>query len=187
MINRKLEILELATELIQTKGYSAFSYQDISDGLGIRKASIHHHYPKKKDLGKAVLENYTGRAKKNLQLVSETSDDPWQRLDGFFELVRSTQQKRDRICCIGSVHAALSVVPIEIGETANNLAHFIISWLSKVLSEGRKEGNMTFLGDPAPQALTIFCAMQGALQMNRAKPDGILESVITQFKNSLAG
>jgi len=187
MGDRKSEILELATELIQTRGYSAFSYQNISDRLGIRKASIHHHYPKKEDLGKAVLENYTDRAKKNLQLVAETSNDPWQRLDGFFELVRSTQQKGDRICCIGSVHAALSVVPNEIGETANNLAHFILSWLSKVLRDGRKEGNMTFLGEPETQALAIFCAMQGALQMDRAESDGILESVIVQLRNNLSG
>ncbi len=34
------EILDLAETLIQTRGYSAFSYQDIADSLGIRKASI---------------------------------------------------------------------------------------------------------------------------------------------------
>ena len=31
------EILDLAETLIQTRGYNAFSYQDISDALGIRK------------------------------------------------------------------------------------------------------------------------------------------------------
>jgi hypothetical protein len=30
--------------LIQTRGYSAFSYQDVADSLGIRKASIHYHF-----------------------------------------------------------------------------------------------------------------------------------------------
>ena len=35
------QILDLAETLIQTRGYSAFSYQDIADALGIRKASIH--------------------------------------------------------------------------------------------------------------------------------------------------
>ena len=37
------QILDLAETLIQTRGYSAFSYQDIADSLGIRKASIHYH------------------------------------------------------------------------------------------------------------------------------------------------
>ena len=39
------QILDLAETLIQTRGYSAFSYQDIADSLGIRKASIHYHFP----------------------------------------------------------------------------------------------------------------------------------------------
>jgi len=34
------KILDLAETLIQTRGCSAFSYQDIADALGIRKASI---------------------------------------------------------------------------------------------------------------------------------------------------
>jgi len=49
------EILDLAETLIQTRGYSAFSYQDIADSLGIRKASIHYHFPSKTDLGIAVV------------------------------------------------------------------------------------------------------------------------------------
>jgi TetR/AcrR family transcriptional repressor of nem operon len=186
MKDRKAEILELATELIQTKGYSAFSYQDLSDRLGIRKASIHHHYPTKEDLGKAVLAHYMERAKKNLQVVAQTSDDPWQRLDGFFELVRGTQQEGDRICCIGSVYAALTVVPQEIGETASHLAQFIVSWLSEVLGDGKKEGSMAFNGKPEAQALAVFCAMQGALQMDRAESGGILDSVMGQVRENLS-
>jgi len=48
--------VDLAEALIQSRGYSAFSYQDISDRLGIRKASIHYHFPSKTDLGVAALQ-----------------------------------------------------------------------------------------------------------------------------------
>jgi TetR/AcrR family transcriptional repressor of nem operon len=51
----------LAERLIQTRDYSAFSYQDIADRLGIRKASIHEHFPSKTDLGIAVVERYVAR------------------------------------------------------------------------------------------------------------------------------
>ena len=57
-MTRKDQILEVATELVQTRGYNAFSYQDLSDRLGITKASIHHHFPSKEDLGIAVAEKY---------------------------------------------------------------------------------------------------------------------------------
>ena len=55
------QILDRAEALIQTRGYSAFSYQDISEALGIRKASIHYHFPSKTDLGIAVVDRYVER------------------------------------------------------------------------------------------------------------------------------
>ncbi|HIE19064.1 TPA: TetR/AcrR family transcriptional regulator, partial [Candidatus Bathyarchaeota archaeon] len=35
-------------------GYGGFSYSDLSKALGITKASIHHHFPSKEELGLAV-------------------------------------------------------------------------------------------------------------------------------------
>ena len=52
------KILDLAEMLIQTRGCSAFSYQDISDVLKIRKASIHYHFESKTDLVIAVIDRY---------------------------------------------------------------------------------------------------------------------------------
>ena len=55
------QILDLAEMLIQTRSYGAFSYQDIADALGIRKASIHCHFATKAELGAAVAGRYTRR------------------------------------------------------------------------------------------------------------------------------
>ena len=55
------KILDLAERLIQTRGCSAFSYQDIADALKIRKASIHYHFQSKTDLVIAVIDRYAER------------------------------------------------------------------------------------------------------------------------------
>ena len=75
-MSRKGQILEVATELVQTRGYSAFSYQDLSNRLGITKASIHHHFPSKGDLGRAVAEKYNTDVKAALAEAKRKSDDP---------------------------------------------------------------------------------------------------------------
>ena len=49
-------ILDVAEQLLLERGYAGFSYQDIADAVGIRKASIHHHFPAKEDLGRAIIE-----------------------------------------------------------------------------------------------------------------------------------
>ena len=51
-------ILDEAERLMGARGYSGFSYQDISRPLGIRNAAIHYHFPAKADLGLAVIERY---------------------------------------------------------------------------------------------------------------------------------
>jgi TetR/AcrR family transcriptional regulator, transcriptional repressor for nem operon len=67
------QILDLAETLIQTRGYSAFSYQDIADSLGIRKASIHYHFASKAELGVAVVDRYIERF--GAGLVAIAADD----------------------------------------------------------------------------------------------------------------
>jgi TetR/AcrR family transcriptional repressor of nem operon len=56
--SKKIEILDVAQEAIQKRGYNAFSYADLAEAVGIRKASIHHYFPSKADLGLAVIRRY---------------------------------------------------------------------------------------------------------------------------------
>ncbi len=55
MDDTKTHILDVAEDLIQRVGLNAMSYKHISDTVGIRKASIHHHFPRKKDMVDALL------------------------------------------------------------------------------------------------------------------------------------
>src|SRR5258708_25324948 len=78
------QILDLAEALIQTRGFSAFSYQDISDALGIRKASIHYHFASKTDLGIAVVDRYTKRFGDALVQIAAETGSSMAMLDHYF-------------------------------------------------------------------------------------------------------
>ena len=54
-INMATHILDVAQQLIQTRGYNAFSYADIASQVGIRTATIHYYFPTKADLGREVV------------------------------------------------------------------------------------------------------------------------------------
>ena len=51
-------ILDVAEGLVQVRGFNAFSYADIAKALGIQKASLHHHYATKAELGVALVTRY---------------------------------------------------------------------------------------------------------------------------------
>src|ERR1700712_24382 len=55
-------ILDRAQTLIAAGGYNGFSYADVSVDVGITKASIHHHFPKKSDLVRTLLQRYRAAA-----------------------------------------------------------------------------------------------------------------------------
>ncbi|MGB3614724.1 MAG: TetR/AcrR family transcriptional regulator, partial [Elainellaceae cyanobacterium] len=57
-VNTKTQILDVAQDLVQRLGVNGMSYKDISEIVGIRKASVHTHFPKKDDLLLTLLERY---------------------------------------------------------------------------------------------------------------------------------
>jgi len=184
-MTRKEQILEVATELVQTRGYSAFSYQDLSDRLGITKASIHHHFPSKASLGQAVAEKYTAEVKATLAEAQQKSDDPRVQLEGYVQFVRAILETHDRICAAGSVQSEINVVPKAMDISMCSLVQYMIGWISEVIEDGRDRGVMDFPGTADDQAALIFCAAQGAMQYGRANDEQRAHQVMQQIKKGL--
>ena len=51
-------LLDVAQDLVQRRGLNAMSFQDLSNSVGIRKASVHHHFANKSDMVSALLARY---------------------------------------------------------------------------------------------------------------------------------
>ncbi len=61
MPSRKDEILDIATRLFAERGYEGASMGDLAERVGLRKASLFHHYASKDELYCAVLEQLVRR------------------------------------------------------------------------------------------------------------------------------
>src|SRR5689334_19966743 len=93
------QILDLAENLIQTRGYTGSSYQDISAQLGIRKASIHYHFASKTALGIAVLQRYVARFDAALQkIAADPAQASKKMLDFYFEPYLQYSRTPDKVC-----------------------------------------------------------------------------------------
>ena len=67
--NAREAILTAARRTAQAHGYGGLNFRDIGADVGIKAASIYHHFPSKADLGAAVAKRYW-------EVVH--SDGPWQ-------------------------------------------------------------------------------------------------------------
>lgn len=70
------EILDAAGELFTTRGYSGTSTRMIAEAVGIRQASLYHHFKTKDDILEALLQNTVARALVTAQQLREADGDP---------------------------------------------------------------------------------------------------------------
>jgi TetR/AcrR family transcriptional repressor of nem operon len=182
------QILDVAETLIQTRSYSAFSYQDIADALGIRKASIHYHFATKADLGVAVVERYTDRFGSALAALGEQpSRSSTQLLDFYCEPYMQFAQTTDRVCLCGALAAETMALPPQIRERVAGFFKDHQIWLARILERGVQRGEFKLSAPPARTARMIFGALQGALIVKRTTGDmAQLKDVILALKAQLA-
>ena len=182
------QILDIAETLIQTRGYSAFSYQDIADSLGIRKASIHYHFPAKADLGIAVIDRYMARFDSALATISDDqSQSSMAMLDFYVQPYLKFASTPDRVCLSGALAGEMLALPQEVRERVDHFFRSHQMWLTKILKRGVARGEIR-LAAPAPKvARFVFAALQGALLVKRTTNDvSQLNDVIAVMKLQLA-
>jgi len=84
----KEKILDAAQDLIQTRSFHGFSFQDIADRVGIQKPSLYHYFDSKEALALAVLERSADWVR--TQLAKVDGEDPAARLERYFAAHRQS-------------------------------------------------------------------------------------------------
>ena len=87
---RKDAILDQATQLFAERGYEGTSMADLAERVGLRKASLFHHFASKEQLRSAVLERLVQRITTLIGEEAESksaSTDYAQKLDALTDAI----------------------------------------------------------------------------------------------------
>lgn len=161
--SKKLEILDAAQEIIQMRGYNGFSYADISKAVGIRKASIHHHFPSKSSLVVAVIRRY--REIFNDCLAEfELSEKKWSDKIRSYAMLYEDVLFKNRLCLCGMLAADIETLPRILQKEIRGFFEDNESWLAKILSTHYKSIPHDRLNEIAWQ---IISTLQGGVIMAR--------------------
>jgi len=155
-------ILDVAERLVQLRGFNAFSYADVADAVGIRKASLHYHYATKADLGLALVARYRRTFLKALGAIEADSDDAMTRLTRYADLYGSVLRKK-RMCMCGMLATDAATLPKPMRESVAGFFSENVGWLSRVLDSGRKRGEVAFAGAAAMTAAFFVSSLEGAM------------------------
>ena len=166
------EILRCARALIIAGGYNGFSYADISEVVGIRKASIHHHFPSKSDLVRTLVVRYRQEAEAGIAALERQIADPVGQLRAYTGFWQACILDASAPFCVCALLASeIPALPEDVVREVR--AHFrtLSAWLASVLRRGAEQGLLRLTGTPEAEAEIILATVHGAMLSARAYGD----------------
>ena len=151
-------IVRTARELILTRSYLGLSFQELADRVGIRKASLYHHFPSKEALGIEVIVDSARRFRAWQDSVAPLAAA--ERILAYVRMFRDQIGAGSKVCAIGATGGVWDCLEPGLQDAVRGLHRAHLDWLTAVaLQLGG--------GDPAaPTAAEREAARQWAAQVN---------------------
>jgi len=183
--DRKWQITQLGLDLLQTRGYENFSYQDISTALGITKASIHYHFPKKEDLGVALCGAIQDWHESLFRKIQQENTSNAEKLNHYIRALLEYAKGKNKICPLSSLQADVASLPANMLPALQALDRHELGFIAQLLANGRAQGEFSFPGETSHQAAIVVLTLKGALQYSRIHGSALLEPTLDQLQSLL--
>jgi len=183
-MDTKKQILDIAEHLLLDRGYNGFSYKDISAALNVRNASIHYHFPKKTDLGVAIIQRAIHRFRKWADDINSRDFSNSKKLDAYCQLFKIFVERK-QVCLGGALETDFKTLPEEMQAQTRLFTAAVYQWLESFLAAGKKKGDFSFPGTAKDQALLIVAGLQGIIQIVRVTSPASFDATVKQIKRSV--
>jgi TetR/AcrR family transcriptional repressor of nem operon len=175
----KEAILAAARRTAQAHGYSGLNFRDLADEVGIKAASIYHHFPSKADLGAAVARRYWEDTAADLESKLTETSDPVRCLRQYPDVFRKSLETGNRMCLCSFMAAEYDDLPGAVKQEVQTFTDVNVAWLSRVLSAAAvvsAEGS-------EQRARAIFAAVAGAQLIARSRSDiSLYDALIDSYR-----
>ncbi|GAA4383286.1 TetR/AcrR family transcriptional regulator [Hymenobacter koreensis] len=181
----RTRILNLAEDLLLSRGFNAFSYQHIAKELAMKPAAIHYHYPGKEDLGVAIIRRQLMRLRKWRDLPRVTELTPPEQFEAFVDVYRGRAVTQRQVCFFGALAAEFQTLPEAMQQELRTLNVELTEWLASVLAAGRAANTLHYKGHPVSKAAQVLTTLAGALQVARVHDEQQCQRIIEQVRTEL--
>jgi TetR/AcrR family transcriptional repressor of nem operon len=174
--NSREKILAAARRIAQAHGYSGLNFRDLAEDVGIKAASIYHHFASKADLGAAVARRYWEDSAAALDALLAESSDPIRCLRQYPDTFRKALESDNRMCLCSFMAAEFDDLPEAVKKEVQTFADVNVAWLSKVLSAAAVVSSE----ESEQRARSIFAAVAGAQLIARSRADILLYDALIE-------
>lgn len=177
--NSRENILAAARRIAQAHGYSGLSFRDLAEDVGIKAASIYHHFPSKADLGAAVAKRYWEDSAADLEAMLAEASDPIRCVRQYPDTFRKALENDNRICLCSFMAAEYDDLPEAVQKEVRTFADVNVAWLSRVLSAA----GVVSAEESERRARAIFAAVAGAQLIARSRSDfSLYDALIESYR-----
>lgn len=173
------KILAVATRIAQAHGYGGLNLRTLAEEVGIKAASLYHHFPSKADLATAVAKRYWENAAAAFEALSAKTPDPADRLRKYPGEFRKSLESDNRICLCSFMTAEYDDLPDSVKAEVHAFRDVNVAWLAKTLVAA----GIVNQKDAKKRAHAIFAAVAGAQLMARGNADiKLFDSLILSYR-----
>jgi len=158
------EILASARVLIMNGGYNGFSYADIAETVGIRKASIHHHFPSKVDLVRTLVKRYREDAEAGFNGLEQRVSEPLELLKVYAgHWARCIEDASRPFCVCALLASELPALPTDVASEVQGFFRFLSKWIVSVMERGSRDGSLKLYSAPKIEGEAFLAKIHGAM------------------------
>ena len=168
--NTAQHILDVAQAMVRNRGYSAFSYADIAKQVGIRKASIHYHFPSKDELVRELVKRYREAIARKCDRIAQSTTRLDQKIIQFANLYRDSLED-DQICLCNMLSADFAVLPQPVQVEIQAFFQEAEAWLTALLQQGCDANLWDCRPSVEQEARGLIAMLQGAQLLVRSSVD----------------
>lgn len=167
-MDTRTALLDSAERAARQRGFDAFSYADLARDVGIRKASIHHHFPVKADLAFGLIERYASRFAEALTDIDNTHQTGGEKLRAYRQAYRDALANGSQLCLCVSMSAGRDSFSESVLNQLNEFHEDSVAWLVQVFTQGAADGTIRNVQDAEADAHAALAVMEGAQLAARA-------------------
>lgn len=165
-------LLDAAAASFQSRGYESTSIHDLIRETGVSGGALHHHFPTKKSLALAVIDERVA-AELGSTWIDRVAAAPTaaQGIVAVFKAVAESLEQQGSVggCPLGNLASELA---LDDNELRGALARRYESWRGAIaakMEEDRDSGRAAYATEPAAFADVVIALFTGALTLGKAE------------------
>lgn len=164
----RTSILLAAKDLIQQRGVNGVSFQEISEAVGIKKASLYHYFSSKEELICELIghcQELYGEAYNKIAMGEDPGIEKLSKLAKLFE----NGLEGGKACFIGMVGAERESLALKPQRAVEKSIQNTLAIIQNIFEQGKRDNTIRCNTDPSHMALMFLAFLQGGQLSARAR------------------